>query len=177
MFIFPGWLTLQDGSQAVFCDRKDLNKEALRRCFQMESPAPAEPVLYTIGHSTRALPAALKAAGIGFRHAADLGGLRRARVDSINSGWRNASFRGYADYMQTEKFEPAVEKLSQEAAAGLTVIMCAEAVPWRCHRSLVADALTVRSIRVAHITGPGRALPHVMTSFARVEGMKITYPA
>ncbi len=122
-----------------------------------------------------ALPAALERAGIGYIHLAGLGGLRHARKDSVNTGWRNASFRGYADYMQTPEFERALEDLIALAGEAPAAIMCAEAVPWRCHRSLVADALTVRGISVEHILGPGRPQPHSLTPFARVEGEHILY--
>jgi uncharacterized protein (DUF488 family) len=122
------------------------------------------------------LPDALRAAGIDYRHAKSLGGLRHTHAESINSGWRNASFRGYADYMQTDEFSRAIAELAETAAAGQTAIMCAEAVPWRCHRSLVADALQVRKIVVEHITWPGQVRPHTMTAFARVSGVKIIYP-
>ena len=92
-------------------------------------------------------------------------------------GWRNESFRGYADYMQTPEFESALNALVQAAANEAVVIMCAEAVPWRCHRSLISDALTARGCRVEHIMSAARSNPHAMTSFARVEGTSVTYPA
>jgi|ERR1051326_4023287 uncharacterized protein (DUF488 family) len=122
-----------------------------------------------------ALPSSLAAAGIDYRHLPGLGGLRRARPDSVNIGWRNASFRGYADYMQTPEFEAALSELIDLARAKSVAIMCAEAVEWRCHRSLVADALTVRGIEVAHIQSAGRAKPHRMTPFAEVSGTSIVY--
>jgi uncharacterized protein (DUF488 family) len=122
------------------------------------------------------LAASLRAAHIRYVHMKKLGGLRHARQDSINLGWRNASFRGYADYMQTAEFEAAIDRSIKIAAAHPTVLMCAEAVPWRCHRSLVADALTVRGIRVLEIIGSAQPKPHEMTSFARVVGTCITYP-
>jgi uncharacterized protein (DUF488 family) len=122
------------------------------------------------------LPAALAAAGIGYRHIAELGGLRHARADSPNAGWHNASFRGYADYMQTPQFEHSVDELARLAARTRVALMCAEAVPWRCHRSLVADALTVRSVPVEHIIGAGKRKPHTLTPFARVAGTHISYP-
>ncbi len=122
------------------------------------------------------LPATLAPAGIGYRHLPGLGGLRRPLRDSPNSGWRNASFRGYADYMQTPKFSAALDELVELARTRRTAIMCAEAVLWRCHRSLIADALTVRGIAVEHITGEGRSTTHVLTPFARVAGTSITYP-
>jgi uncharacterized protein (DUF488 family) len=123
------------------------------------------------------LPRALRARRIHYTHLAALGGLRRARADSPNGAWRNASFRGYADYMQTPAFDAALDALCALAAAEPVAIMCAEAVPWRCHRSLVADALTARGVEVAHIMSATRANPHRMTPFARVRRGKVTYPA
>ncbi len=122
------------------------------------------------------LPATLVRAGIAYAHMKDLGGLRRARKDSINTGWRNASFRGYADYMQTPEFASALDELIAFARNERVAIMCAEAVPWRCHRSLIGDALLVRGFDVQDITGPGKTRPHQLTPFARVEGTSITYP-
>jgi uncharacterized protein (DUF488 family) len=114
---------------------------------------------------------------INYRHMKALGGLRHARTDSINTGWRNLSFRGYADYMQTPTFGQALKQLVKLAAQKPTAIMCAEAVPWRCHRSLIADALTVRGYDVRDIMSATRATPHVLTQMARVEGQQVTYPA
>jgi uncharacterized protein (DUF488 family) len=122
------------------------------------------------------LPDTLRAAGIEYTHIAALGGLRHARTDSLNTGWRNASFRGYADYMQTPEFAAGLETLIQSALLQPTAIMCAEAVPWRCHRSLIADALQVRDCAVEHIISASRAQPHLLTSFAKVQGTHITYP-
>ncbi len=113
---------------------------------------------------------------IAYRHMKGLGGLRRPVSDSVNMGWKNASFRGYADYMQTGEFEENLEGLMAEAGERRTAIMCAESLPWRCHRSLIADALLIRGIRVEHIMSDGKARAHTMTSFARVDGTKITYP-
>jgi uncharacterized protein (DUF488 family) len=124
-----------------------------------------------------ALAASLRAAHIRYVHMKELGGLRHARKDSINLGWRNASFRGYADYMQTEEFEAALARAIEIATARPTALMCAEAVPWRCHRSLVADALLVRGIPVLEIVGPAKPKEHALTPFARVRGTEITYPA
>src|SRR5271169_1433165 len=123
------------------------------------------------------LSAKLRSARIGYVHLRKLGGLRHARRDSPNMGWRNASFRGFADYMQTPEFEKGLQRLIQLAKQKKSAIMCAEAVPWRCHRSLIADALTVRGIRVAHIVSGKRVLVHTLTSFGRVRGDSITYPA
>jgi 3-methyladenine DNA glycosylase/8-oxoguanine DNA glycosylase len=122
------------------------------------------------------LGAELPARGMRYAPIAQLGGLRRARKDSSNTGWRNASFRGFADYMQTPEFEAGLERLHALAAEGSVALMCAEAVPWRCHRSLVADALTARGARVEHISAPSRATPHRMTEFAKVEAGQVTYP-
>ena len=123
------------------------------------------------------LPAKLRAAGISYRHLKRLGGLRHPRPDSKNTGWRNPSFRGYADYMQTKDFEEALEQLLKLAANKRSAIMCAEAVPWRCHRSLIADALTVKGTPVEHILSAARTQPHKLTSFIQVSRGRITYPA
>jgi uncharacterized protein (DUF488 family) len=122
------------------------------------------------------LAASLRAARIRYVHMKELGGLRHARKDSINLGWRNASFRGYADYMQTDEFEAALNRAIELAGARPTALMCAEAVPWRCHRSLVADALLVRDIRALEIIGTAKPKEHALTPFARVRGTQITYP-
>ncbi|HEV7166720.1 MAG TPA: DUF488 domain-containing protein [Micrococcaceae bacterium] len=118
----------------------------------------------------------LSAHGIGYRRMESLGGLRHSRKDSINGAWRNASFRGYADYMQTADFAAGIQELVRFAAGQPTAIMCAEAVPWRCHRSLIGDALLVRGIEVLDIMSEKSAKPHRLTSFAKVEGETITYP-
>jgi uncharacterized protein (DUF488 family) len=123
------------------------------------------------------LTASLTEAGMGYTHVAELGGLRRARKDSLNVGWRNASFRGYADYMQTPEFEAAIQALIEGAKREQLTIMCAEAVPWRCHRSLIGDALEVRGIAVVDIMSATRTQPHVLASFAKVRGTQVTYPA
>jgi uncharacterized protein (DUF488 family) len=124
-----------------------------------------------------ALSRALHAVKIGYRHVKALGGLRHARPDSVNLGWRNASFRGYADYMQSEDFAAGLARLEQIAARRRTAIMCAEAVPWRCHRSLIADALTVARWRVLHIQSRQTARPHKRTTFLRVRSGRFLYPA
>jgi DNA-3-methyladenine glycosylase II len=124
-----------------------------------------------------ALRSTLPARRVNYVHLPELGGLRRQRKDSLNAGWRNASFRGYADYMQTEDFELGLEKLRALASGTRAALMCAEAVPWRCHRSLVADALTARGAKVDHITSKARSSPHRMTPFAHVEGSHVTYPS
>jgi uncharacterized protein (DUF488 family) len=177
----------------------------------MPNRAASEPVVHTVGHSTRSLeeliallgahgivhladvrtvprsarnpqfnreslPAPLGAAGIAYSHRPELGGLRRARKDSPNTGWRNASFRGFADYMLTAEFEDGLNKLMETASREAIAIMCAEAVPWRCHRSLISDALAARGVRVLHIVGKARVQAHSLTPFACVEGTRITYP-
>ncbi len=174
-------------------------------------PIMPNPLVLTIGHSTRELPAfiellkengvtclvdvrtvprsrknpqfnretlpdALRAFGIDYLHLPGLGGLRRARADSPNIGWRNASFRGYADYMGTPEFAENLERLLDLAGHKRVALMCAEAVPWRCHRSLIGDALLIRGIPVEDIMGTGRTQPHALTSWAVVQGTKITYP-
>ncbi|MGH7972849.1 MAG: DUF488 family protein, partial [Limisphaerales bacterium] len=105
-----------------------------------------------------------------------LGGLRRPRPDSLNTGWRNASFRGFADYMQTEEFTQGVEQLLELAKAGKPALMCAEAVPWRCHRSLIADALLARGILAEHIISTTSCKLHTLIPFAVVDGTRVTYP-
>jgi len=128
--------------------------------------------------NTDSLAASLAAAGIRYVHMKDLGGLRHPARNSLNLGWRNASFRGFADYMQTPQFSAALGQaihLAEETSP--TVLMCAEAVPWRCHRSLVADALIVRGIRVLEIISAAEPKEHALTPFAHVRGTRITYPA
>lgn len=123
-----------------------------------------------------ALAEALPARGLRYFHLPALGGFRRPLHDSSNAAWRNESFRGYADYMQTPAFEVALDELLALASTTRTAIMCSEAVPWRCHRSLVADALLARGVPVAHLMSPTKAQPHTLTSFARIEDGRVTYP-
>ncbi|MGB8473195.1 MAG: DUF488 domain-containing protein [Candidatus Acidiferrum sp.] len=118
----------------------------------------------------------LRSARIGYVHLRKLGGLRHARRDSPNMGWRNTSFRGFADYMQTPDFNAGLGRLIKLARQKRSALMCAEAVPWRCHRSLIADALVVRGIRVKDIISGNRFQIHLLTSFGRVQGKSITYP-
>ena len=155
---------LRDNGVRVLADIRTVPKSRHNPQFAQENLAPA-----------------LKAAGIDYRWHRDLGGLRHARKDSINTGWRNASFRGYADYMQTPEFAAALSELMKDAPQAHTALMCAEAVPWRCHRSLVADALTAHGVAVEDITytakGNSRREPHKLTPFARVEGERLWYPA
>ena len=122
------------------------------------------------------LSASLEQVGIHYTHMPGLGGLRRPRKDSTNTGWRNASFRGYADYMQTREFEESLDRCIELGHAEQVVLMCAESVPWRCHRSLLADALLARGIDVREITSATDARAHSLTPWARVEGTKVTYP-
>jgi uncharacterized protein (DUF488 family) len=123
-----------------------------------------------------ALAASLGAAGIEYVSMKALGGLRRARKDSPNTGWRNPSFRGYADYMQTEPFQEALETLIGLSRQKRGAIMCAEAVPWRCHRSLVADALNARGVPAIEILSETSYRAHRLTPFARLDGIQVTYP-
>ncbi len=124
-----------------------------------------------------ALAKSLTEAGLAYQHMPNLGGRRTARSDSHNNGWKNASFRGYADYMQTEEFQGAIEELMAYNTHLRTAIMCAEAVPWRCHRSLIADALVMRGWQVVHIMGPGQVQTHRLTAFAVLQGDRLLYPA
>jgi uncharacterized protein (DUF488 family) len=122
------------------------------------------------------LGTALRPSKINYVPLRALGGLRHARKDSPNGGWRNTSFRGYADYMQTEEFRRGLEKLIALSRKKRTATMCAEAVPWRCHRSLVADALSVRNIPVVEILSANSYRDHKLTAFAHVQGTSISYP-
>jgi len=124
-----------------------------------------------------ALQASLKAAGIGYAHAPGLGGFRRPAPDSPNAGWRNLSFRGYADYMQTADFDAELANVLELARTDRVALMCAEAVPWRCHRSLIADALTARGVTTCEIANPRRLQPHRLPPFACVHDGTVTYPA
>ncbi|HET9066614.1 MAG TPA: DUF488 domain-containing protein [Gemmatimonadales bacterium] len=179
--------------------------------LEQRPPAGADPLVLTIGHSTRPieaflallrsngverlidvrtvprsrrnpqydqanLPTSLESVGIGYEHAPDLGGFRRTSAGSPNTGWRNLSFRGYADYMQTPEFAHALARLIEEARHQRVALMCAEAVPWRCHRSLIADALVVHDIPVEEIISGPRRQVHRLTRFAQVAGTRITYP-
>jgi len=126
--------------------------------------------------NTDSLAASLRRAGIDYTHMKALGGLRHARKDSENLGWRNESFRGYADYMQTPEFSTAIDDVIRLARQKPAALMCAEAVPWRCHRSLVADALLVRGFDALEIVSSAPPKAHQLTPFARVHGPRITYP-
>jgi len=124
-----------------------------------------------------ALAATLASHGIRYEPFPGLGGFRKTTPDSPNGGWRNLSFRGYADYMQSAAFAEHLDALIALAREATVAIMCAEAVPWRCHRSLIADALLVRGFDVREIAGESKTAPHKLTPFAKVEGTTIVYPA
>jgi len=123
-----------------------------------------------------ALAESLPQATIAYTHMPGLGGLRKPRVDSPNTGLRNQGFRGYADYMQTPEFGRHVMELVTLAASARVAVMCAEAVPWRCHRSLLSDALVTRGVRVLHIIGRAEPSSHVLTPWAHRDGVRLTYP-
>jgi uncharacterized protein (DUF488 family) len=123
-----------------------------------------------------ALGQSLPAVGIEYVPFVELGGRRQPRPDSPNTAWRNAAFRGYADYMQTPDFLTGLEKLEQLGRVKKTAVMCSEAVPWRCHRSLIADAMRIRGWKVLDIFTPKSAKPHELPSFAVVKGLEIVYP-
>ncbi len=123
------------------------------------------------------LPNDLEKLGIKYAWLKGLGGLRRPQKESLNIGWRNASFRGFADYMQTPEFESSLQELIELARNRIIAIMCAEAVPWRCHRSLISDVLLVRGVQVEHIMSPKTSTKHAITKWARVEGQRIRYPS
>lgn len=122
-----------------------------------------------------ALSSSLPAAGITYRHFPDLGGLRKPRPESMNAGWRHPGFRGYADYMGTREFDDALSALIVWSEVAPTAIMCAEAVWWRCHRRLVADALVARGIEVRHIISAVEPRRHTLTEFGRIQGGQVTY--
>ena len=122
------------------------------------------------------IAAELRRSGITYLHMKALGGLRHPRSDSINTAWRNAGFRGFADHMQTQDFAAGLDKLMKMAKTKRTAIMCAEAVPWRCHRSLIADALLAHGYQAEEIESLKRTRSHKLTPWARLEGTKITYP-
>ena len=126
--------------------------------------------------NSAALAKSLKDHGIDYVHMPGLGGLRHPRKDSPNTGWRNDSFRGFADYMQTGDFEKSLAALVERAKKQKTAILCAEAVPWKCHRSLIGDALLVRGINVVDIMNERTGTEHHLTPWARIDGSRITYP-
>jgi uncharacterized protein (DUF488 family) len=122
------------------------------------------------------LPTTLKPASVRYIHMPEIGGLRHPTRNSVNLAWKNMGFRGYADYMQTKDFTDNLLKLVVLARENCVALMCAEALPWRCHRSLISDALVVRHVKVLHIIGKDSTINHQLTEFAHVEGTKITYP-
>jgi uncharacterized protein (DUF488 family) len=170
----PAVLTMGHSTRSLEAFLDLLHAHGVKRLIDVRT-VPSSRHNPQFNHET--LPRPLRQAGIGYTHMSELGGLRHARRDSPNTGWRNASFRGYADYMQTAAFETGIEKLIETATRERTAIMCAEAVPWRCHRSLIADALAVRGIPVEHITSATHTKPHSLTPFAKVNGTHITYPS
>ena len=127
-------------------------------------------------YDQKSFSSSLRKSGLEYVHLKDLGGLRKPKADSQNSAWRNASFRGYADYMQTPEFENGLEKAIRLSQEKVSALVCAEALPWRCHRSLVSDAFVIRGIPVEHIFSNSRSEAHELTDFAKVRGTKITYP-
>lgn len=126
--------------------------------------------------NSETLPSALDARGIGYLHMAGLGGLRHSRSDTLNRGWLNTTFMGFADYMRTPEFEENIDSLIELARTDSPAMMCAEAAPWHCHRSLIADALLVRGVRVEHIINHSPRRVHVLTPWAMVNGTRVTYP-
>lgn len=122
------------------------------------------------------LSKALKKSGVNYTRMKELGGFRHASAHSVNGAWQNASFRGFADYMQTDEFKEGIHRLIELALHDQVALMCAEAVPWRCHRSLIADALVVRGITVEDIFSLSSVKLHTLTPWAKVQGDIITYP-
>jgi len=153
---------------------------AVLRSFEIQAVADVRLIPNSRRHPHFAdefLAANLPRQGIAYLSFKHLGGRRRPRKDSRNLGWRNESFRGYADFMETEAFSNALEELMEAARQRKTTTMCAEAVPWRCHRSLISDALLVRGWEVMDIMDVGKASPHKLTKFARADGTDISYPS
>ena len=167
-------LTVGHSTRTIEAFLELLQAHAVRRLVDVRTVPRSR---YNPQFNRDALPRTLGDAGIAYTHMAALGGLRPARPDSANTGWRNSSFRGFADYMQTPEFAAGLETLMQTAGPEQIAIMCAEAVPWRCHRSLIADALLVHGSPVRHIMSASRAEPYALTSFANVEGTHIMYPS
>jgi len=122
------------------------------------------------------LPVTLKSYGVKYIHMPEIGGLRHPKRDSVNIAWKNMGFRGYADYMQTKEFTDNLLKITALERENCLALMCAEALPWRCHRSLISDALVVRHVKVLHIISKDNTITHELTEFAHVEGNQITYP-
>jgi uncharacterized protein (DUF488 family) len=126
--------------------------------------------------NSEVLARALRENGINYRHMKELGGLRKPAPNSPNIGWRNMSFRGFADYMQSESFWNGIEEARRCATENITALMCAEAVPWRCHRSLIADALLLKQAEVLHIVSASDVRNHSLTPFAMIRGDRVIYP-
>ncbi len=122
------------------------------------------------------LPDTLKQYGVKYIHMPEIGGLRHPKYDSVNTAWKNSGFRGYADYMQTPEFNVHLLKIVALARENRLVLMCAEALPWRCHRNLLSDALVVHHIKVEHIITKDSVINHELNELAHIEGTKITYP-
>jgi uncharacterized protein (DUF488 family) len=122
-----------------------------------------------------ALADALTAAGLRYDWLPALGGRRRARADSPHVAWREAAFRGYADHMETAEFQRGLAALLELAVERRTAVLCAEAVPWRCHRQLIADALVARGVRVFHVIDTGAPRPHALSRLARLDGTRVVY--
>jgi uncharacterized protein (DUF488 family) len=151
-----------------------LSSEAVRRLVDIRTVRRSR---HNPQFNEETLPGSLRPFGIDYDAAPGLGGLRQPRANSRNLGWRNASFRGFADYMETPEFQEALDDIIRQSRDFATAIMCAEAVPWRCHRSLVADALVLQGVPVRHLTAPGRAWPHRPTPFLVPRSGRPTYPA
>jgi uncharacterized protein (DUF488 family) len=152
---------------------------ALLKAFDIETLVDVRTIArsrYNPQYKEAELDASLAASGVSYLRLAGLGGLRHTTGASVNKCWENLSFRGYADYMQTDEFAAELERLMALARQERVALMCAEAVPWRCHRSLIADALLVHGVPAEEIVSVTRRQPHKLTPFARVEGETITYP-
>jgi uncharacterized protein (DUF488 family) len=152
---------------------------ALLRAHEVRQVADIRTVPQSRRHpqfNREALDAYLHAHGIGYRHFPALGGLRRPRPDSVNTGWRHPSFRGYADHMETAEFSAGVEALLAFAEAARTAVMCAEAVWWQCHRQLLSDALLAHGVAVRHILSAAEPKPHRLSDFARLNNGRVSYP-
>src|ERR1700730_16283975 len=164
-------------SRAFYVANRALHRLAANLWHQTPRGHPHDvPFAFNPQFNNTGLAGSLTAVHLEYVHIQALGGLRHARKDSPNTGWRNEGFRGYADYMQSEQFQDALETLIQMSRQKRLAMMCAEAVPWRCHRSLVADALSVRGIPVIEILSESSYRTHKLTPFAQVEGIRITYP-
>jgi hypothetical protein len=178
---FPGGGIVGDrhGMDVYAAQRCAIERRVIWGCEAdpgQQTGAPAAEIRHAGGTVVDHQPGALAAANIGYAHAPGLGGFRRPTPDSLNAGWRNLSFRGYADYMQTDEFAQELAGLIELARTERLALMCAEAVPWRCHRSLIADALTVHGVATCELVSATRLQPHRLTPFAQVDGLAIRYP-